>query len=548
MKRKYVWCFIKKISDGIICSFAMSFLLFIYAPLEIYLTNKNDFWLDFYTLTPFLLRMFCAFGVICVFVLSGIFCIKIQLYRIVLSILFAVFIASYIQGTFLSSGLPPLDGRNIDWSSYQPQYRASVILWSSLCIVSVITLKKMKFSMYRKVIISTSIFISAILCSSLVILFMINNGFYGKNKELATVKNQFEMSAEQNFIILLFDAVDAGMFSNLLEEDPEYQSVFQDFTYYDNAMCAYPFTMMSIPFILSGEWYENETSFDFYLSEAVNESPLFHSLEEQNFKIGIYDSGLNLDNHSNRFDNVTNTPAIVTSNLEFAYAILQLSGIKYAPFFLKPACYGAPVKINNLKAPERETGEPFYRWENTTFFADIQNAVLSFTDRRVFKFIHLEGAHVPYQYNKKVEIIENGTYRQNVEACITIASVYLEKLKNNHVYDNSVIIIMADHGYGEGNTNEGRQHPFFLVKGRNEAHELSISHAPISYDDLQDAYERLLLGKNGNDIFDYREGDQRERRFLFYRYTEDAHMEEYLQHGNAADLTTLIPTGRVFDR
>ena len=75
-----------------------------------------------------------------------------------------------------------------------------------------------------------------------------------------------------------------------------------------------------------------------------------------------------------------------------------------------------------------------------------------------------------------------------------------------------------------------------------------VNHAPISYDDLQLAYKRLLSGNNSDEIFDYKEDDQRERRFLFYRYLEEDHMEEYVQHGRADDLTTLIPTGRVFER
>ncbi len=58
---------------------------------------------------------------------------------------------------------------------------------------------------------------------------------------------------------------------------------------------------------------------------------------------------------------------------------------------------------------------------------------------------------------------------------MTVTMSYLNKLREAGVYDNSVIIILSDHGYnieGEAvkssseNENEtGRQHPIFICKG-----------------------------------------------------------------------------------
>ena len=56
---------------------------------------------------------------------------------------------------------------------------------------------------------------------------------------------------------------------------------------------------------------------------------------------------------------------------------------------------------------------------------------------------------------------------------MTIAATYLEKLKKADSYDNSVIIIMSDHGYDEEGTEEyGRQNPLLMIKGRNEHHDM----------------------------------------------------------------------------
>ena len=67
------------------------------------------------------------------------------------------------------------------------------------------------------------------------------------------------------------------------------------------------------------------------------------------------------------------------------------------------------------------------------------------------------------------------------------------------------------------------------------------------YEDLVGAYDRLLEGSLSDECFAYREGDQRERRYLLYKYLGEDHMVEYVQKGHAGDEETLVPTGRTFD-
>lgn len=81
----------------------------------------------------------------------------------------------------------------------------------------------------------------------------------------------------------------------------------------------------------------------------------------------------------------------------------------------------------------------------------------------------------------------------------------------------------------------------------NESHDLQVSGAPISYEDLVEAYYKLMNGTASDDCFAYKEGDQRERRYLLYKYLGEDHMVEYVQTGYAGDESTLVPTGRVFD-
>ena len=187
-----------------------------------------------------------------------------------------------------------------------------------------------------------------------------------------------------------------------------------------------------------------------------------------------------------------------------------------------------------------------YSLDNEIFYNKVKDNNITKTDDKTFKFIHLWGAHVPFVYDKDMNVIENGTYAQNVEACMTMTKEYLDRLKENNVYDNSVIIVMADHGFYHDDEPSNRQHPILFIKGKNERHEYKVSEAPISFDDLQDAYSRLIDGATGEDVFDYKEGDERKRRYLYFEYIHDDILEEFYQEGYAGDMETLKATGRKY--
>ncbi|CCZ60361.1 sulfatase [Hungatella hathewayi] len=539
---------IKEIDSGIALSAAVCFIHFIYAPLELYFSNQSNFWFDIYTLLPISITVFFIMLISSVLLFIYFYIKGERHYKIVLILYSILLVCSYIQGNFLLKGLPPLDGTNINWNHYQSARISSIILWTTISIIIIALFCRIDILKVKRGIKKISIYMLLILLVSISIMGITTGGYQKKRILASTTNNEFEMSKKSNFIILLLDAIDASTFSSMIDTNPAYKTQFQDFTFYPNTVGAYPFTQFSIPFILSGDWYENDEPFNEYLSKAVNNSQLLKILEQNNYKIGIYDQDLNLDLsvNVNRFDNLVETKNNVKSYNQFAWLMFQMGGIKYAPFDLKRFCYDSPRMFDELRALPDESEYSLFSWSNITFFNNIQKNNISITEDKCFKFIHLEGAHVPFQYDKNLNIIENGSYEGNIEASMTLVQAYLDLLRRNGVYDNSVIIVMADHGYDEIRGSNGRQNPLLFVKDINESHEMKISYAPISYDDLQLAYKRLLDGKINNRVFDYQDGDSRERRYLFYNYEDDEHMIEFQQTGEAKNLDTLLPTGRKF--
>ena len=200
---------------------------------------------------------------------------------------------------------------------------------------------------------------------------------------------------------------------------------------------------------------------------------------------------------------------------------------------------------------EDEKAENTFVWDDKIFYNDYLNQDVEITNQNEFKFIHIEGAHHPFNCDKNLNDIENGTYEDKIEASFTIIEKYIGYLKENGVYDNTAIIIMADHGFWFDTDVESllkRQNPMFYVKGFNETHEeRQVSDEKMSFDYLQDLYVALLEGKKTDELFENIDNSG-PRRFLLYVISGYDHMVEYMQYGHSKNLETLKETGNVYDR
>lgn len=550
--KEYTWSDLKEIPADLWSGYALVFLLLFFAPLDLYINNKGEFWFDIYKLFPVVLIMLLS-GILSISLISiFLFIVHKKVYRAGVVLSFILLICSYVQGNYLTGNLPPLDGTTFSWKDYSSGHNVTIILWCIVVAVVFILFRILKREQFYSLIRYISAGMMAVLLLTLGIECITQKGCQDKLDASVTTEQQFEMSQDKNFIILILDALESDTFNDVMKNHPEYKQIFSDFTYYANTTGAYPFTSRSIPFMLSGEWFENEEPFENYVEHAYKDSPLLSGLKKEGYKLDIYEPDMPItDSNIQRFENVMEYDTVISSYIDFILYELKLTGFKYAPFELKKSCVINTGDFKNLREEKSYNDYPttWFSGYNTQFYEDIREESVIYTEPKCFKFIHIEGAHVPFQYDKDVNVIENGTYEQNIEASITITNAYLEKLKNAGVYDNSVIMVMADHGY---NWTEGypcaRQNPILMVKGINEKHEMHVSDAPISYDDLQTAYMRLLDGESSDRIFDWQEGDKRERRFLMYTYLKEDFMTEYVQTGEASDITTIYPTGREFNR
>lgn len=550
--------YLKEIFPAFALALVSSFMLFLYEPIVTYSSNVNDFWFDLSTLLSCVGIMFfiLLFGIFVIynviyFIGRHFFKEDNKLYNITLVVGFVLFLVTYIQGNFLSGKLPVLDGSPIEWNNYDTLSVISGLLLVGVTAVTVFGIKKFKIKKCIKVYSFISMAIFVMLSVSILSAFMLNGDTINQKKYMvtATAENINKYSTNKNFVVLMLDAIDSKTAENVYQSNEEYQKILKDFTYYPDTVGAYPFTRDSVPLVLSGVWSENKTDFNTFYNDAMDQSKLLKMLDTKQYEVNIYEDEFIYGR----------TGATQVKNLYFDSKIdrvklmkqeIMYDMFKYLPYYLKRF---SKIEYVDFKETRKSNSniENAFKWDDPVFCNEYLNQGIEICNKNEFKFIHLEGAHHPFDCDKDLNKIENGTYEEKIASSFTVVKNYIEYLKQNNVYDNTAIIIMADHGFWFDTDEKSllkRQNPIFYIKGFNESHdERQVSQEKISFDYLQDIYEALLNEKKNDQLLENID-TSRPRRFLLYLISGYDHMVEYMQYGHANDFDTLKETGNVYDR
>lgn len=362
-----------------------------------------------------------------------------------------------------------------------------------------------------------------------------------------TNRNYTNFSTDKNFVIFVVDAVDSRKFDKVLKNS-QYKDNFKDFTYYPDTLSHYLFTRESIPLIISGAANYNEDDYLIFYNKAFDNSKFLDRLINEDYEINMYEHELNWTTQKAR---VTNNIVFLTNEENRAlYTIkcgLNYIGNKYIPFIFNIIPSIKYMNCNNTSEDLKE--DELFSWDNIDNYNYILNYPVTKTDKKQFKFIHTNGVHPPYNTSSELTRVseKNSSETKEMQASLKLLSSYIDMLKNNGVYDNTVIVITADHGYNNGE-RMGKQNPILYIKGINEINTLmNISNKKVSHLDLADAYQKLLDGYKAKDLFLYIK-DNRIRKVIWYVFRKEDHMVEYKLDGHAWETNKLKKTGREFNR
>ena len=535
---------------GILAAAAACFITLVYGPLELYFTNRKDFWFAPNVIVPEVLFLFAAALLLCILLLAAANRWAPKLYTLLTGCFVWGTLVCYLHSNFLSGWLPSMDGSAVDWNAY-PTQRA---LSAAVCVAAALFVG---FLGWKKWLQNAAFFgggaLTLMLAITVVTLGLGSSSLQG-SYYFSTNKELQDYSSDKNFLMFVVDTVDGDVFEQLVNETPEYQEALRDFTYYSNTMSGYAYTELSMSQFLTGQWYEGDVPFETYCTKALNESPFLADLQNRDYRMGFYFGYNFFDKNSgpDRFVNLSLRTSEITTHPAFWRVILRMSCVKNAPFDFKRLGYGLPEKLNGLIQKGPVDFENRFESDNAAFWNYCQTTPVTTTGSdKVFKYIHLDGAHPAFLYGPHLEKVagtEQATYPNSVGSCLYVIENYLNMLRENDCYDNTAILILSDHGYGENGTDEGRQHSILLAKGFGEHHDYAVNEAPVSFGEMQSICDVLLDGGMSDEISTYRAGDSRERRYMLSSIisTKNNQFTEYMQTGYAGDLNTMQKTGRVY--
>ena len=502
-------------SNGVLSYIALCFFaafgVCFFVPVDIYMSNAGDIMFPMQPLLLFMglitLAVFAVLFLICRFTPPG------RVNNIFRAIVFGVSTAFYIQGNFLAVNMGQLDGSRYDLSAWKAAI--NIVIWLLILAVPFFILIK-----FPKIFDNVMLYASAaiILIQLLALGFsayinLTQNMFNrrviieGNTRWACTTADLDVYSKNKNLIVIVTDMYDSFCFDSAVADEPDSVSEFDGFTYYANTVGKYEFTPQSFSYILTANGdksYDDLTFFD-----TIAENFRAHYYCERN----IPPSAM-LSNYS---DNILIKKISHDETRGYAGNIYKISFFRCMPEILKPFFQSSgdvrpeldPSVVNDVVLTN---GFPEYNFHLRNFYDQIPRE-LQAVDEDVFKLIYTFGIHSPRTVTRDLEVVPESDAVTPEEAAIAVNKVlneYLKILKDNGMYDNSEIIIMADHGIYFRD-----KFPLLMYKPAHQTETgIKISNAPISYDEMFPTLVMLAGGEpNGRTIFDIAEDEERERYF-----------------------------------
>lgn len=486
---------------------SLAFTLFFFLPGDSYINNINDF--DF-AYQDFAVYMFEP-ALILIFVTGAIgLLLNERFLKLYLSFLAGINICVYFQYMFLNSNLPVLIGDGVDWDKFTGYSVITAVLWVfflALPFVAQFLIEKIWVKAVKKV----PLFIGLIEAVSLGILIVTASGdIFSRNDLILSGEEQYTVSKNKNIITIILDATDNKYIMDTLSSRPEAFSGYEDFTVYTNTCSVFDSTFQSLTQVYSGIESKPVIKVSDWNDQAWNSEKageFYKRFHNAAYKMNFFaDANWDLSLLRDKIDNITSSKISKSSDSHknLVSDFNRLTAYRVMPFALKRFFSVDGLDLNR----NFQTADNF-KFYNEEFREPLDTMKLSDSDKNYFIVEHIWGAHTP---------LDKATFVDTTEYILEIVREYLNNLKKFGVYDDSTIIIMADHG-SHDLPNFPDSTPMFMIKEANKKSDrITLSTAPIYFSDLMSTYlvnaglyddeAKELFGPS---IYDFKDGDLRER-------------------------------------
>ena len=400
--------------------------------------------------------------------------LKESTFDVVTLLIWGLLIAAYVQTLFLNGNMIIIKNQQAAYSEQSAANIVNLLIWAvltllPLCIFILYKHKKKEFRF------------EGILTFSMVIVFgMQTTGLIktaataalpvGYDEGIAEYKSYeatTKLSNDNNILVFILDRMDVMFMREAFERYPHLKEYLDGFTHYENNITEYWDTFPSVTSMLTHNYYKQGQTYMEYWEESWAQYNFIDTLRENGFTTNLfldYSSTYgSLCQLQNRSDNFVLHDKVKVNMRDFTSIISRLSLGRLSPYILKDLWLAkiAPNFGNNLFLYPIWAQHPVIGiHSDLSFHSYVQQADFSASsDKSVFTIMHLNGAHVSgdradstsyglHFDDESGSILLGGDVIDSTRATLEILNVYFERLKDIGVYDNSTIILLADHGYG----------------------------------------------------------------------------------------------------
>lgn len=526
---------------------ALGSTVFLFAAGQIRIGNADEF------TTSFAVLLAAGLAASAAMVLLGVCLRRLMSDRVAAraeALFAALTVLAWLQGTFLLWDYGALDGRQIPWGDMAGLGAIDATLW----------LAGLLFGLYGglrfgKLLVGAAVAVVAVQAAALAGAWVQAPGVDTPEPVPASAQAMFEFSPERNVLHIVLDGFQSDIFRDIVAGDriPEIGDALEGFTFFENHIGSFPYTQLSMPAIVSGEVYQNDSTVSDFTDRVMRGPTVLNAALAAGYEVDIaaqpsIRSVYAQSGHTHAYTIPGNLHATRTDY--FSEDVLRLADLalfRVAPHFVRYLIHQDELWL--LQRLSQSGSYPGLR-----YFAEIEflrrfgKEMTATRPAPVYKLFHLMISHRPTvgtancDYDGVQRTSRDSVTEQSICGLRNVIAV-LDRMRALDLYDDALIVLMADHGawvrpQGFARSGAGPNAavvslavPLLAVKPPGASGRLAASTAPSQITDVARTIADLagfdadLLGRN---VYDLRADSSSTRYYYDYAYGDNAKMKGYL--------------------
>lgn len=533
-----------------------------FSPMDVYMANYTEFVFAFNPTWWIVL----LFAVALALIATVFICLlPKKICRVLCFLLFSGTVAFYFQSMFLNGAMSSFTGEEVSFN--RQDVAVDIVAWAAIVLMIWIVL----FLSDRKQSEKVSEILSVMAAGMIVIQLA---GFLSaipglpdndaSKQGYLSSEGEYSLAPQKNTVFFILDACDQKYVQKALSEYPDLFDDFKGFVYYPDAVSHYGRTFPSVAYLLTHQDCYFDSPFPEFIHDAWQESRFLPALKENGADVRLFTDSSYYDAGSGKLaENFSVMDYGDVRNLHPFVLFKQMTRVslyKGLPYLFKPLFEYSAQDVNKYSVAGTE--DSAIQFDDYEFYQHLLANGLTVDEQysSAFRFYHMIGVHPGARTNADVEIDPDADTSEMLKGCLKIINTYVSYMKELGIFDDSEIIITADHemtqisGPDYGMTGPGGIIMLVKQPGVSDNVPLKISDAQVCHDDLFAAiYESQSIDGNGygETIWNIPEGKQRTRYHYYTVLFDDTDGEiairEYAITGDSRDFDNYHLTGNNWD-